>query len=174
MEEADPINLIWPKIDEIPSERLFGEVRKVIQWQWTELIPGLTEDQQWVKDPKNGWISCQEDAASDPFGLAGRLHVRLFPLTSGCIVGQAHQDKPVPHEACKYEEPEKQVAGYFKPFIKKDEEGWSWKVYPSDPNKKVGVNLHNGGIEANPDSQETDPALRNKALDCDGWATLIN
>ncbi|MDW7732465.1 MAG: hypothetical protein SCH66_08555 [Methanolobus sp.] len=63
---------------------------------------------------KNGWIE-GDGVATSTARLTGGFHVRLFVMSNGDIVGDAHEDSwPTPeHEVIGLENAEDMIAGFF-------------------------------------------------------------
>ncbi|NQE45057.1 hypothetical protein C5S31_03415, partial [ANME-1 cluster archaeon GoMg2] len=113
-EKEDPINLAWKNTTK-------GVVKSEI------LDEGWYDYGTWygfyVYDPVNGWVY-NDNVADDPFGLFGRYHARLWQMSDGNVIANAHHDTSVPHEAEKLEEAEELVASYFN-----EPDDTEWQIY---------------------------------------------
>ena len=110
----DPINLAWENTDKdtVKSEILEEDGWVDIWWPF--------EYDQYVSDPNDGWIK-GDGVADDWFGIWGRDHTRLWQMSDGDVVANAHHDSAVPHHADQYEPAEDLVAGFY--------DGGGWTVY---------------------------------------------
>ena len=115
-EKRDPINLVWKKTtkDTVKSEIFEEEWYDYGTWWYF-----------YVYDPVYGWIK-DDNLADAPFGTSGRYHIRIWGMSDGDIVANAHHDcKPDPwHEADQLEVAEKYVASFFR-----EPEDTEWSVY---------------------------------------------
>lgn len=136
-EKEDPINLAWKNTTKDTAK---SEILEEGWYDW-----GTWYD-FYVYDPVDGWKD-DDNVADDPFGLFGRYHARLWQMSDGDVVANAHHDSPVPHEADKLEEAEELVAGYF--------------AEPDDTEWRVCEDSYNL------DNNVTSPHS-------DGWCTQIN
>jgi hypothetical protein len=110
-ERDDPINLAWENTDKntVKSEML-DEGWVDDPWEWT----------RYVNDPENGWMA-DDGVADDKYRLFGGYHARLWQMSDGDVVANAHHDSAVPHHADQYEPAEDLVAGFY--------DGGEWTVY---------------------------------------------
>jgi parallel beta-helix repeat protein len=118
-EKEDPINLAWENTTKNIAK---SEILEEGWYDW-----GTWYD-FYVYDPVYGWIN-DDNVANDPFGVFGRYHARLWQMSDGDIVANAHHDTPVPHEADELEEAEELVAGYFA-----EPDDTEWNVYEDSYN----------------------------------------
>jgi len=118
-EKEDPINLAWKNTTKDTAK---SEILEEGWYDW-----GTYWD-FYVYDPILGWIN-DDNVADDPFGLFGRYHARLWQMSDGDVVANAHHDTPPPHEADELEEAEELVAGYFA-----EPDDTEWRVYEDSYN----------------------------------------
>ncbi|MDY0387118.1 MAG: hypothetical protein RBT65_08335 [Methanolobus sp.] len=118
-EKADPINIAW--------ENTYRSTvaTRIINQGWTDTV---IEWAEYVSDPNNGWIE-GDGVATSTARLTGGFHVRLFVLSNGDIVGDAHEDSwPLPeHEVIGLENAEDLIAGFFD----NDMSNW-WVLYDQE------------------------------------------
>jgi uncharacterized repeat protein (TIGR01451 family) len=103
---SGPINLAWENTDK-------NTVKSVIKDEgWYDWVMAWWDF--YVSDKEKGWIKA-DDVADERFGLdVPRYHVRLWQLSNGDVVANAHHDTPARwHEADQYEEAEELVAAFF-------------------------------------------------------------
>ena len=105
---ADPINLAWENTDKntVKSEML-DEGWVDDPWEWT----------RYVHDPENGWMA-DDGVADDKYRLFGGYHARLWQMSDGDVVANAHHDDsainwPPLHQADEYEPAEDLVSGFY-------------------------------------------------------------
>lgn len=113
-EKEDPINLAWKNT---PLNAVKAEI---LEEEW---VDWGTWYNFYVYDPLYGWIA-DDNVADDPVGLFGRYHARLWEMSDGNVVANAHHDSAVPHEADELEEAEELVVGFFN-----ESEDTEWTVY---------------------------------------------
>ncbi|WP_048169739.1 hypothetical protein [Methanosarcina siciliae] len=101
----DPINLAWEYTN------LNTVKEKMLDQGWISVSYPYEYD-QYVSDPQYGWI-LDEGVADDKYGILGRYHTRLWQMSNGDVVANAHHDNDSPHQADQYEEAEDLVAGFF-------------------------------------------------------------
>jgi hypothetical protein len=121
--QADPINLAWENTD---IQEAKDELLDEGWFDWG------TWWNYYVYDPVYGWVD-DDNLADDPFGLWGRYHLRLWKMSDGDIVGQAHRDSSVPHHAVKYENAEYAVYSLYGSGWKADSDSyWLGNEYAND------------------------------------------
>jgi len=79
------------------------------------------EDTYYIYD--GGWMA-DYGLANDPFRLNGGYHIRLWALSSGDVIGAAHQDSSFPHHAVSFKTAESLIAGFFQ-----NPDDGTWRVY---------------------------------------------
>lgn len=111
----EPINMIWggAYLSTIKTE--------MIEKGWWDTI---AEDTYYIYD---GSWKADDGVASDPVRILGGNHVRLWQLSTGEIVGAAHQDSAVPHHAVGFEVTEDLITTYYQ-----DADDTLWHVYPDN------------------------------------------
>ena len=114
-EAEDPINIAWENTDKntVKSRILSNN-------DWTNLV---SENRQYVCDPVYSWV-LDDPVADDRYRINGGYHARLWEMSSGDVVANAHHDSSLPHEADEYEPAEDLVAGFFD----NDLSNW-WVLY---------------------------------------------
>ena len=118
-EKEDPINLAWENITKDLAKT------EILEEGWFD---SGTWYNFYVYDPILGWLD-DDNVADDPFGLWGRYHARLWQMSDGNAVANAHHDSAVPHEADELEEAEELVAGFFN-----ESDDTEWNVYADSYN----------------------------------------
>jgi len=115
-EEEDPVNLAWENtnINTAKSEML-DEGWVDDPWEYT----------YYVYDSVHGWMA-DDGVADDKYRLFGGYHARLWQMSDGDVVANAHHDDsainwPPLHQADEYEPAEDLVAGFY--------DGGGWTVY---------------------------------------------
>jgi ribosome-binding protein aMBF1 (putative translation factor) len=136
--EEDPINMVWENTNK-------GTVKSEMTEEGWSDIPEIILCQHpfYVNDPVYGWI--EGDGVADAFyglddctRILGGYHVRLWGLSTGDVVGQAHRDTHAPHVADQYEPIEELVAGYYE-----EPDDTQWTVYDDNyPLGNVYTNPH--------------------------------
>lgn len=125
-EQEDPINLAWGtiSIDRAKSEMLGAG--------W---IDDPSEYTYYVYDPTNGWMA-DDGVADDKYRILGGYHARLWQMSDGDVVANAHHDSSIPHKADQYEQAEQLVAGFYS----------TWTVYENiyNLNNYVSYPYNNG------------------------------
>ena len=101
----DPINLVWDNTNKamVKSEILEED-------DWTD---NVWEEDRWVYDPGYGYWMLDDPVADSTYGWSGRYHARLWQMSDGAVVSNAHHDDPFPHHADEYEPAESLVASFF-------------------------------------------------------------
>lgn len=112
---TEPINMIWS-----------GAYPSTIKTEMTEKgwWDTIAEDTYYIYD--GSWKS-DDGVASDPARIFGGNHVRLWQLSTGEVVGAAHEDSAVPHHAVGFEVAEDLIMTFYQ-----DSDDTSWHVYPDD------------------------------------------
>ena len=102
-EREDPINLVWPSntVSTVKSEML--------DEGWTDYP---TQYSRYVADPQWGWAA-GDGVADSVTRPNGGYHVRLWQMSSGAVVANAHHDTASPHTADQYETAEEHVAYFY-------------------------------------------------------------
>jgi len=101
--EEDPINLAWENSDK-------DTVKSVILEQgW---VDNPAQYNHYVYDPEYGWI-LNDGVADDVWRPNGGYHARLWQMSDGNVVSNAHHDSNPPHHADEYEPAEELVAGFY-------------------------------------------------------------
>lgn len=118
-EKEDPINLAWKNTTKDLAKS------EILEEGWADWG---TWYNFYVYDPIYGWIA-DDNVADDPVGLFGRYHARLWQMSEGSVVANAHHDSAVPHEANEIEEAEELVAEFFN-----ESEDTEWNVYEDSYN----------------------------------------
>ena len=111
----EPINMIWngASLSTIKTE--------MTEKGWWDTI---AEDTYYIYD---GSWKADDGVASDPIRLFGGYHVRLWRLSTGEVVGAAHQDSAVPHHAIDFEGTEDRITTFYQ-----DADDTLWHVYPDN------------------------------------------
>jgi len=102
-DREDPINLAWEYTDKSTV------VSRILNQDW---IDNPYEYDQYVSDPENGWM-LDDGVADDRYRINGGYHARLWEMSNGDVVANAHHDSSFPHVADEYEPAEDLVAGFF-------------------------------------------------------------
>lgn len=112
-EKEDPINLVW-------NDNTANTVKsEILNEGWTDYPAQYAH---YVADPQWGW-SVGDGVADDELRPNGGYHARLWQMSSGAVVANAHHDTKLLHTADKYEEAEDLVAGFY---------GTGWTVNKDD------------------------------------------
>jgi len=79
----EPINIVWrgTTVEKVEAE--------LISHAWFRVSGPLLEDTYYIYD--KGW-EADTGMATDPIGLFGRYHIRLWQLTNGDVIGAVHHD----------------------------------------------------------------------------------
>ncbi|MDI6811311.1 MAG: hypothetical protein QMD80_06540, partial [archaeon] len=101
----------------------------MLEEMWSDIYDGPPCEYNFkIYDLVYGWIGDDGVAegwpGSDCFRELGGYHVRLWRLSTGDVIGQAHHDTMPPHKADQYEPIEELVAGYYK-----EPDDTQWAVY---------------------------------------------
>ncbi|TQD27928.1 hypothetical protein [Methanolobus vulcani] len=112
----DPINLAW-------DNSCLTEVKSEIPESWTD---NPSEYTHYVYDPKLGWKK-GDGVATSVYRISGGYHARLWTISNGAVVANAHEDDgvfewPLGHQAIDYEGAEGIVAAFY--------DGWDFFAYP--------------------------------------------
>jgi len=118
-EKEDPINLAWKNTTKDIAKSEILEEGWYDSGIWYHF---------YVYDPVYGWVN-DDNVADDPFGIFGRYHARLWQMSDGNVVANAHHDSAIPHEADELEEAEEFVAGFFN-----ESDDTEWNVYEDSYN----------------------------------------
>jgi hypothetical protein len=112
---TEPINMIWS-----------GAYLSTIKTEMTEKgwWDTIAEDTYYIYD---GSWKADDGVASDPVRLLGGNHVRLWQLSTGEVVGAAHEDSAVPHHAVGFEVAEDLITTFYQ-----DTDDTLWHVYPDN------------------------------------------
>lgn len=116
-EMEDPINMAWEKtnLEAVKSEILYEG--------WTDYP---WEEVQYVHDPVKGWVVA-DGMADDRYRLFGGYHTRMWQMSDGDVVANAHHDDSFfsiwGHQVDQYEEAEYLVSDFY---------GKGWKVRLDD------------------------------------------
>ena len=124
-EREGPINLAWENTNKntVKSE--------ILEEGWYDWIGEWIN--HYVYDPENGWIIA-DGVADEICGWDDRYHVRLWQMSDGDVVANAHHDDPFPHEPDQYEPVEELVAEFYeKPEWTVYEDNYYLNNYVSDP-----------------------------------------
>lgn len=113
----DPINMAWEDsgIIEVKNE--------ILAERWTD---NPSEYTHYIYDPENGWKR-GDGVATSVYRIAGGYHARLWTISNGAVIANAHEDDgvfewPLGHQAIDYEGAERKVAKFYK--------GWDFSAYP--------------------------------------------
>jgi len=111
-----PINLIWA-----------GAYPSTIKSEFFEKgwYDGVWEEELYIND--GGTWKTAYGIATSTTGVFGRDHVRLCQLYTGEVVGAAHSDSWILHEAIAIETTEDHVMTFFQ-----DSDDTTWHVYPDN------------------------------------------
>lgn len=109
-DREDPINLAWEYTDKSTVKS------RILNQDWTDVFYPY-EEKQYVSDPQNGWMLA-DGVADDLEREWGGYHARLWEMSNGDVVANAHHDDaffniPLGHQADEYEPAENLVAGFF-------------------------------------------------------------
>lgn len=112
---TEPINMIWS-----------GAYLSTIKTEMTEKgwWDTIAEDTYYIYD---GSWKADDGVASDPVRLFGGYHIRLWQLSTGEVVGAAHQDSAAPHHAVGFENAEDLITTFYQ-----DADDTLWHVYPDN------------------------------------------
>lgn len=124
-EREDPINLAWENTNKntVKSE--------ILEEGWYDWICEWIN--HYVHDTENGWIIA-DGVADEICGWDGRYHARLWQMSDGDVVANAHHDGPFPHEPDEYEPAEELVAGFYdEPEWTVYEDNYDLNNYVSNP-----------------------------------------
>ena len=114
--QEDPINLAWENTDINTAKS------EILEENWTDEPWEYT---YYVYDSEYGWMA-DDGVADDKYRLFGGYHARLWQMSDGDVVANAHHDDstinwPPLHQADEYEPAEDLVAGFY--------DGGGWTVY---------------------------------------------
>lgn len=111
----EPVNMIWS-----------GAYLSTIKTEMTEKgwWDDILEDTYYIND---GSWKADDGVASDPIRLFGGNHVRLWQLSTGEVVGAAHEDSAAPHHAVGFEVAEDLISTFYQ-----DGDDTLWHVYPDN------------------------------------------
>lgn len=104
-DREDPINLAWECTDRSTVKS------RILDQDWTDVFYPF-EEKQYVSDPQNGWMLA-DGVADDLEREWGGYHARLWEMSNGDVVANAHHDTRIPHRADEYEPAEDLVGGFF-------------------------------------------------------------
>jgi len=125
-EREDPINLAWENTD------INAAKAEILEEGWHDIWWPF-EYVHYVYDPEDGWIG-SDGVADDWLGIWGRNHTRLWQMSDGDVVANAHHDDPFPHEPDQYEPVEELVAEFYEePEWTVYEDNYYLNNYVSDP-----------------------------------------
>jgi hypothetical protein len=99
---TEPIYMIWAgaSLSTIKTE--------MTEKGWWDII---AEDTYYIYD---GSWKADDGVASDPVRLFWGDHIRLWQLSTGEVVGAAHEDSSVPHHAVGFEVAEDRITAFYQ------------------------------------------------------------